>query len=165
MSNWIQRVMRLSAVLSMVALLLAACGSSAAARPPSGTAAGGMSAIGATSGAGMGMAMDSAPHGAVTVAPSATTAVKQAPAVKTAPHEIAIDNFRFSPQTLTVSAGTTVTWVNHDDVPHTVTSTDHIFGSGALDTDDHFTFTFNVPGTYAYFCSIHPQMTATVIVK
>jgi plastocyanin len=84
---------------------------------------------------------------------------------KSAAANIAIDNFSFTPREITVTAGTTVTWVNHDDVPHTVVSTDKKFRSKALDTDDQFSFTFNDPGTYAYFCSVHPMMTGKVIIK
>ena len=85
----------------------------------------------------------------------------------TQPNAIDIDNFDFGPQSLTVAAGATVTWTNHDDEPHTVVSADdpRLFKSGPLDTDDKFTFTFTKPGTYKYFCSIHPHMTGTVIVK
>jgi plastocyanin len=79
--------------------------------------------------------------------------------------EIKIDNFNFMPQDTTVAAGTTITWVNRDDVPHTVVSTNGKFKSKALDTDDKFAFTFSEPGTYEYFCSVHPKMTAKVIVK
>jgi plastocyanin len=80
-------------------------------------------------------------------------------------NQVTIDNFSFTPATLTVSAGTTVTWTNHDDVPHTVTATDKSYASGAIDTDGTFSHQFTTPGTYAYFCSIHPTMTAQVIVK
>lgn len=79
--------------------------------------------------------------------------------------KVSIDNFSFAPQDLTVKAGTTVTWVNQDDVPHTVVSNDKKFKSKALDTDDKFSFTFTDPGTYEYFCSVHPKMTAKVTVK
>jgi plastocyanin len=80
--------------------------------------------------------------------------------------QITIDNFSFAPATLTVPAGTKVTWVNHDDIPHTVVSEDKAtFKSQALDTDEQFSFTFAKPGTYTYFCSIHPKMTAKVIVQ
>ena len=79
--------------------------------------------------------------------------------------EVTIDNFNFAPPTVTVSAGTKVTWVNKDDVPHTVTSDDKLFGSRALDTDDKFSFTFQTPGTYPYYCSVHPKMTGKVVVK
>jgi plastocyanin len=80
--------------------------------------------------------------------------------------QVTIDNFSFTPATLTVSAGTAVTWVNHDDIPHTVVSDDKTtFKSHALDTDEKFSFTFAKPGTYSYFCSLHPKMTAKVIVQ
>jgi plastocyanin len=79
--------------------------------------------------------------------------------------EVKIDNFSFSPQEITVPVGTKVTWVNRDDTPHTVTSVDKKFKSQALDTDDQFSFTFSEPGTYEYFCSVHPKMTAEVVVK
>ena len=79
--------------------------------------------------------------------------------------EIKIDNFSFAPQTLEITAGTTVTWTNKDDVPHNVVSTDKIFKSKTMDTDEKFSYTFTKPGTYNYFCSIHPRMTATVVVK
>jgi plastocyanin len=83
------------------------------------------------------------------------------------PNTVTIDNFTFGPQTLTVAVGTTVTWINHDDEPHTVVNegTPRLFKSAALDTDDKFTYTFDKPGTYNYFCSIHPHMTGTVVVK
>jgi plastocyanin len=80
--------------------------------------------------------------------------------------QISIDNFSFAPATLTVPAGTEVTWVNHDDIPHTVVSEDKTtFKSRALDTDEKFSFTFSRPGTYTYFCSIHPKMSAKVVVQ
>ncbi len=80
--------------------------------------------------------------------------------------QVTIDNFSFVPSTLTIAAGTVVTWVNHDDIPHTVVSDDKTtFKSRALDTDDKFSFTFAKPGTYSYFCSIHPKMTAKIIVQ
>ena len=82
-----------------------------------------------------------------------------------APTEVKIDNFSFSPATLTVASGTTVKWTNRDDIPHTVVSDDKTtFKSKVLDTDDTFTFTFTKPGTYDYFCSIHPKMTGKVVV-
>jgi plastocyanin len=76
-----------------------------------------------------------------------------------------IDNFTFAPARLTVKAGTTVTWRNEDDIPHTVTSATRLFKSKALDTDDSFSFTFSEPGTYEYFCSLHPRMTGTIVVE
>jgi plastocyanin len=81
------------------------------------------------------------------------------------PDQVVIENFSFVPATLTVKAGTKVTWVNRDDVPHTATDTDKRFNSKALDTDDQFAFTFSEPGTYNYFCALHPKMTGQIIVK
>ena len=81
--------------------------------------------------------------------------------------EVKIDNFSFGPAAITVSSGSTVTWTNRDDIPHTVVSADDpkAFKSKVLDTDEKFSFTFTKPGTYAYFCSIHPKMTGKVIVQ
>lgn len=79
--------------------------------------------------------------------------------------EVKIDNFSFGPAAITVSVGTTVTWTNRDDIPHTVVSTDKVFKSKVLDTDEKFSFTFTKPGEYPYFCSIHPKMTGKVIVQ
>jgi plastocyanin len=76
-----------------------------------------------------------------------------------------IDNFTFAPARLTVKAGTTVTWRNQDDISHIVTASSRLFKSKALDTDDIFSFTFTAPGTYEYFCSLHPRMTGTVVVE
>jgi plastocyanin len=79
---------------------------------------------------------------------------------------VKIDNFSFGPATITIPAGSTVTWTNSDDVPHVVTSDDNkMFKSKALDTDDHFSFTFAKPGTYNYYCAIHPKMTAKIEVQ
>ena len=78
--------------------------------------------------------------------------------------EVKIDNFTFGPQKLTVKAGTTVTWINQDDIPHTVVSTGH-FRSKPLDTGDKFTFTFTTAGSFAYFCSLHPHMQASITVE
>jgi plastocyanin len=85
----------------------------------------------------------------------------------TAQTAITIDNFAFGPANIAINAGTTVTWTNHDDEPHTVVNvTDSkLFKSSALDTDDTFSFTFDKPGTYQYFCSIHPRMVGTVEVN
>jgi len=80
--------------------------------------------------------------------------------------QVKIDNFSFGPATLTVPAGTTVTWVNHDDVPHNIVSSEgKTLKSPVLDTDQKFSYTFSQPGTYAYFCGIHPRMTGKVIVQ
>ncbi len=79
---------------------------------------------------------------------------------------VGIDNFTFNPPTLTVKAGTTVTWTNKDDIPHGIAVTNNAFKrSQALDTDDSFSFTFTTPGTYQYFCYIHPHMTGTIVVE
>ena len=79
--------------------------------------------------------------------------------------QVKIDNFTFSPQQLTVKSGATVTWINQDDIPHVVVSDVRQFKSNALDTDDKFSFTFSTPGEYSYFCSLHPHMTATIVVE
>jgi plastocyanin len=92
----------------------------------------------------------------------AGAAVMAAPAADTA---VKIDNFTFAPQRVTVKAGTTVTWTNQDDIPHTVTSATKAFRSKALDTDDKFSFTFTTAGVYEYFCSLHPHMTGTIVVE
>jgi plastocyanin len=84
---------------------------------------------------------------------------------KPAAMEVKIDNFSFGPATLTVPVGTSVAWTNRDDIPHTVVSTDGVFKSKVLDTDEKFSFTFSKAGTYPYFCSIHPKMTGKVIVQ
>jgi plastocyanin len=83
------------------------------------------------------------------------------------PGAVTISNFAFAPSVLTVAPGTKVTWTNSDEEPHTVTSGDggKMFKSQALDTDDKFSFTFDSPGVYKYFCSIHPHMVGTIIVK
>jgi plastocyanin len=79
---------------------------------------------------------------------------------------VSIDNFTFTPQSLTVKAGTTVTWTNKDDIPHGIASDNNAFKkSKALDTDDSFSYTFTTPGTYQYFCYIHPHMVGTVVVE
>ena len=79
--------------------------------------------------------------------------------------EVKIDNFSFGPQTVTVPVGSTVTWTNRDDIPHTSVSTDGLFKSKVMDTDEKFSYTFTKAGTYPYFCSIHPKMTGQVMVK
>jgi len=79
--------------------------------------------------------------------------------------EVKIDNFSFTPQTLIVGIGTTVTWTNRDDIPHTVVSTDGVFRSKVRDTDEKFSYTFDKAGTYSYYCSVHPKMTGKVVVQ
>ncbi len=102
------------------------------------------------------------PHGAVhrPVAP-ATTKPAAAPVIIA----VQIKMFAFTPKTLTIAPGTTVTWTNVDDEPHTVTAVGGSFHSSALDTGNTYSFTFTKPGRYAYFCRLHPQMTATIIVR
>jgi plastocyanin len=86
---------------------------------------------------------------------------------KAAAVQIRIDNFTFQPAEVTIPVGMKVTWTNHDDVPHTATSSakPRQFDSGTLDTDDQFSFVFTAPGTYDYFCALHKHMTARIIVK
>jgi len=84
--------------------------------------------------------------------------------VQAAPAKIQIANFTFGPQQMEVKAGTTVTWMNGDDIPHTIVSAG-MFRSKPLDTDEAFSFTFTAPGTYEYFCSLHPHMTGTIVVR
>jgi plastocyanin len=78
---------------------------------------------------------------------------------------ITIDNFSYAPMQLEIAPGTQVTWINKDDVPHTVVSVDHKFKSRALDTDESFSFTFQDLGTYEYFCSVQRKMTGKIVVK
>jgi plastocyanin len=79
--------------------------------------------------------------------------------------QVMIDNFVYSPIPLTVKVGTTVTWINHDDIPHTVDSTQGKFKSAALDTDDKFEFKFTEAGEYPFYCRIHPKMTGKIVVQ
>ena len=88
---------------------------------------------------------------------------KAAPASPAA--AVTIGNFTFKAPVVTVKAGTTVTWTNGDDIPHTVVSKDGVFRSKVLDTGDHFSFTFAKAGQFGYFCSLHPHMPGTIIVK
>jgi plastocyanin len=90
-----------------------------------------------------------------------------APPTTQATASVKIENFAFLPKTLEITTGTTVTWQNADDVPHTATSKGDppLFDSGALDTDEHFSFTFTRPGTYAYYCKVHTHMTGLIVVK
>ena len=78
---------------------------------------------------------------------------------------VKIDNFVFGPQTITVPVGATVTWTNADDIPHTAVSTDGVFKSKVMDTDEKFSYTFTKAGTYSYYCSVHPKMTGKVVVQ
>lgn len=81
------------------------------------------------------------------------------------PTKIVVKDFMFMPTPLTVKAGSTVTWTNMDDEPHTVTSDTGVFKSGGMDTNESFSFKFDKPGTYHFTCSIHPRMVGTIIVE
>jgi amicyanin len=96
---------------------------------------------------------------------AATIHFASGPQQKVQTQEVKIDNFSFGPADITVPVGSTVTWTNRDDIPHTVVSTDKVFKSKVLDTDEKFSFTFSKAGTYPYFCSIHPKMTGKVVVQ
>jgi plastocyanin len=97
------------------------------------------------------------------VAGSPSVTASDQPSATTA--EVKIDNFVFGPQTITVPVGSTVTWTNKDDIPHTTVSTDGVFKSKVMDTDEKFSFKFTKAGTYSYFCSVHPKMTGKVVVQ
>ena len=94
---------------------------------------------------------------------AAASAAAAAPAVT--PGIVIARDFMFAPLTVTIPAGATVTWTNRDDEPHSVVSDTGLFRSGALDTNESFTFRFDKPGTYHYACSIHPRMTGTITVR
>jgi plastocyanin len=79
--------------------------------------------------------------------------------------KISANNFMFAPISMTVSAGATVIWTNMDDEPHTVVSDTGLFRSGAMDTEESFSFKFDKPGTYHYTCSLHPRMVGTIVVQ
>lgn len=96
---------------------------------------------------------------------STQTAAGAGASTPTTEARVVIEDFAFSPAGLTVAAGTKVTWVNRDADPHTATSTDKSFNSGALDTGEEFSFVFKDKGVYEYFCAIHPHMKGRVTVK
>ena len=100
--------------------------------------------------------------GRLAIAAAISLCLSGAHAVETT--NVMIDNFTFEPAQLTVKVGTTVTWKNRDDIPHTVVSAGK-FRSKTLDTDDSYSFTFTVAGDYKYFCSLHPHMTGTIKVE
>ncbi len=104
---------------------------------------------------------------ALAVGPALPVLIGGAPAqaADMPPIQVTVDNFTFGPATLTIKAGTTVTWTNRDDIPHTVVETEKKFKSPVLDTDDSFSHRFDAPGTFVYFCSIHPHMTGKVLVE
>jgi plastocyanin len=95
----------------------------------------------------------------------AALAEEQAPGGTKRVVDVSIDNFTFTPAEITIAPGTTVRWVNHDDIPHTVVEASRTFKSRTLDTEDSFSMTFSVPGSFGYFCSLHPHMTGKVIVR
>jgi plastocyanin len=100
---------------------------------------------------------------AVVTLTAALLAASHAPAAS--PATVGIKDFRFAPSPLTVAAGATVTWTNHDEEPHTITATSGAFSSAGLSNEETFTQTFTRPGTYTYFCALHPHMKATVVVR
>ena len=99
------------------------------------------------------------------VLPELTAAGEAVVAAAASPATVEIDNFAFAPATLTVTAGTTVTWKNEDDSPHRVGDKNGTFKSAALDTDETFSYTFALPGEYPYICTIHPYMVGKIIVR
>jgi plastocyanin len=105
-----------------------------------------------------------AAHPSVTFGPDTTTPSVTAPAAPVSGNQITIDGFAFAPATLTVSAGTSVTWVNRDEEPHTVVAGDGSFHSPGMGTGATFSHTFSTAGTFDYVCSIHPMMRGTVVV-
>jgi|SRR5579884_1151441 len=130
-------------LLAGLATLLAGCGVNPSAAPPT----------------------NPAPHD--TNGSRISSAGPQATASEAETTRVVIDNFAYSPREITVAPGTRVLWVNRDDVPHTVTCTPKpkAFDSGALDGEESFSFVFQTPGTYDYFCALHPHMTGKIIVK
>jgi plastocyanin len=102
---------------------------------------------------------------ALAVAVFAVATALPAASAHVAETEVKIHNFAFAPQRVVVKAGTTVIWINDDDIPHTVASSAKLFKSNALDTKDKFSFTFTTAGAYEYFCSLHPHMTGTIVVE
>jgi plastocyanin len=107
------------------------------------------------------------PHGSESTAahPAHDTAPVKAAEKATAANEVIIDNFAFAPASLTVSVGATVTWTNRDDDAHQVYSTNDLFKSSPMDTNDKFSFEFKAPGTYPYYCKLHPQMKGQIVVQ
>ncbi|HEX4226342.1 MAG TPA: cupredoxin family copper-binding protein [Pseudonocardiaceae bacterium] len=148
-----QRVIRLAVTLAAAALFAVACGGPTTTAAPS------------TTGSVPGMVPSGG--GATTMPPMSmpdsptTGSAAQAPI---SANTVSITNFAFAPAAITVKVGTTVTWTNKDQDAHTVTAQDRTFSSSPLNTGGTYQFTFTKPGTYAYLCTIHPFMTATVVV-
>ncbi len=156
MISHLKRKLLLVTVMSLLSLFLAACGQSAADSNGSSETSPPAPTVSRNSNTDMSkMEMPAKPSPA---------AGKDMTSPST-PNQIMVENFSFQPGTLTVKAGTTVTWVNHDDEPHTVNENNKTFKSGTLDTDGKFSYKFTSPGTYSYFCSLHPRMTGQIIVK
>ena len=157
MINQLKKKLLLVTVISLVSLFMVAC-------DLSGAGSSGRSETQSTT------ATAAAPHPGTETskmempANPSRTAGKDLPTSST-PNEVTVENFSFQPGALTVKAGTTVTWVNHDDIPHTVYENDKRFKSDTMDTDGMFSYKFTTPGTYSYYCSLHPRMTGQIIVK
>jgi plastocyanin len=149
-----ERVVLLAAALAVV--VLAGCSS-----PPSGTSP--SATVATVSGATPGMpgmsGMPSMPNAA-----AGTSASVTAPAAPVTGDAVSIDNFAFVPATLTVRVGTTVTWTNHDEEPHTIAASDGSFHSPGMDSQATYSHTFPTAGKFDYICSIHPYMHGTVVV-
>ena len=143
-------------VAAAAVLLLAGCSSPAPTGPPSVTFGSGVTVTPGMPGM---TAMPSTGSAPATAGSSAT-----APAAPVGSNAVAVDNFKFDPATLTVPVGSTVTWTNKDEEPHTIAAKDGSFHSPTLDTKGTYSFTFAKPGSYDYICSIHPFMTGTVVV-
>jgi amicyanin len=157
-----QRVsVAVSTALTATALLLAACAATdQPVRPPSPTFSSDVASAPGMPGTGSMPGMSGMP-----TAPSATDgSAPQAPAAPAGPNEVNIDGFAFAPATLTVKAGTTVTWTNKDEDPHTVVDNGGAFRSQALGSGGTYSFTFPAAGTFDYICSVHPFMHGNVVV-
>ena len=102
--------------------------------------------------------------GAATLAAAFALFIGMTLAARADEAKVGIDNFAFTPETLTVKPGTTVVFENHDDIPHLVVAVDGKYRSKAMDTNDKFSFTFDKPGEYAYFCGLHPHMKGKIVV-
>jgi plastocyanin len=156
MINHLKRKLLLVTVMSLLSLFLAACGQS-------GADSSGSSEAQSTT------VPKASPNSNTDMSkmemPAKPSAAGKNTPTPSSPNQVMVANFSFQPGTLTVKAGPTVTWVNHDDEPHTVNENNKTFKSGTLDTDAKFSYKFTSPGTYSYFCSLHPRMTGQIIVK
>jgi amicyanin len=148
-------------VATAAVLLLAGCSSPAPNAPSSNAPASVTFGSGVSATPGMPGMTAMPPTGS---APAATGSSTTAPAAPVGPNAVNIKDFKFDPATLTVPVGTTVTWTNQDEEPHTVAAKDGSFHSSGLDTHGTYSFTFTTPGTFDYICGIHPFMTGTVVV-